>query len=36
MVVVAEIVDVMVDVEACGELIGVNQVCVVVDVEASG
>ena len=27
---VVEIVDVMVDVEACGELIGVNQVCVVV------
>ena len=34
--VVVEIVDVMVDVEACGELIGVNQVCVVVAVEASG
>ena len=34
--VVAGIVDVMVDVEACGELIGVNQVCVFVDVGASG
>ena len=34
--VVVEIVDVMVDVEACGELIGVNQVCVVVDAGASG